>query len=74
MAQINKLPQQRFNTQPPEGGWEREELIPEVASRFNTQPPEGGWLMVLTIIIRLVCFNTQPPEGGWRRAKLPIRL
>ncbi len=35
---------ERFNTQPPEGGW------PEIIARasddrsFNTQPPEGGWV------------------------------
>ena len=33
----------RFNTQPPEGGWPKNQ--PHSASRdcFNTQPPEGGW-------------------------------
>ena len=33
-----------FNTQPPEGGWERHvyQLFSQ-NGRFNTQPPEGGW-------------------------------
>ena len=33
-----------FNTQPPEGGWEK--ILPRKATTkcFNTQPPEGGWL------------------------------
>ncbi|EFC88649.1 hypothetical protein NEIMUCOT_04698 [Neisseria mucosa ATCC 25996] len=33
----------RFNTQPPEGGWERERVQQQSWYRFNTQPPEGGW-------------------------------
>ena len=33
-----------FNTQPPEGGWQKI-LIPfEQNTGFNTQPPEGGWV------------------------------
>ena len=35
--------QNRFNTQPPEGGWKF--FISQAAALFcfNTQPPEGGW-------------------------------
>ena len=35
----------RFNTQPPEGGWQclRQFMIRNVC--FNTQPPEGGWVI-----------------------------
>ena len=33
----------RFNTQPPEGGWELSVEFEEVLACFNTQPPEGGW-------------------------------
>ena len=33
-----------FNTQPPEGGWARQQSPRhQFQSRFNTQPPEGGW-------------------------------
>ena len=36
----------RFNTQPPEGGWNR--FCPVCAGYgcFNTQPPEGGWKII----------------------------
>ena len=57
--------QQRFNTQPPEGGWRscrRHQLqIPS----FNTQPPEGGWFICRAFQTVESGFNTQPPEGGW---------
>ena len=33
-----------FNTQPPEGGWEKMAAEKLHVMRFNTQPPEGGWL------------------------------
>ena len=32
-----------FNTQPPEGGWDKCVGKPQNNSGFNTQPPEGGW-------------------------------
>ena len=32
-----------FNTQPPEGGWPRGDVVFSENSCFNTQPPEGGW-------------------------------
>ena len=34
---------QRFNTQPPEGGWLRGQAGFPTHKGFNTQPPEGGW-------------------------------
>ena len=42
-----------FNTQPPEGGWMREDKIVIVKIRFNTQPPEGGWYISKHINSRL---------------------
>ena len=36
-------PFQRFNTQPPEGGWHNIQANWIYLSGFNTQPPEGGW-------------------------------
>ena len=33
----------RFNTQPPEGGWNCLILTMYRVVCFNTQPPEGGW-------------------------------
>ena len=54
-----------FNTQPPEGGWNKSYLFHKVIYKFqhtaarrrlgpggNASNPTGG-------------FNTQPPEGGW---------
>ena len=33
-----------FNTQPPEGGWQRAgHEFKRLCRCFNTQPPEGGW-------------------------------
>ena len=54
-----------FNTQPPEGGWMREDKIVIVKIRFNTQPPEGGWTSIAIAMGIRYSFNTQPPEGGW---------
>ena len=35
----------RFNTQPPEGGWLFQALPASLSCwSFNTQPPEGGWV------------------------------
>ncbi len=34
---------QSFNTQPPEGGWDRPDNPCCTLCGFNTQPPEGGW-------------------------------
>ena len=55
----------RFNTQPPEGGWELLMFDDFYKGRFNTQPPEGGWLILPDWDSSIRCFNTQPPEGGW---------
>ena len=32
-----------FNTQPPEGGWDKPCMDGVERLSFNTQPPEGGW-------------------------------
>ncbi len=58
-----------FNTQPPEGGWNRG--MRQIGSdwRFNTQPPEGGWRCARRGGNLYGRFNTQPPEGGWDRAR-----
>ena len=34
---------ERFNTQPPEGGWFIIRAVNVSRAGFNTQPPEGGW-------------------------------
>ena len=55
----------RFNTQPPEGGWNITKISVSRMRGFNTQPPEGGWDLFLIKPIHHLGFNTQPPEGGW---------
>ena len=47
----------RFNTQPPEGGWFS--LVPPKIGDdgFNTQPPEGGWKPKMIIIVALMRFQ-----------------
>ena len=36
----------RFNTQPPEGGWDNSVYVRIPRICFNTQPPEGGWRII----------------------------
>ena len=55
----------RFNTQPPEGGWTRPRAAGQDWQSFNTQPPEGGWRWARSGGKDGNGFNTQPPEGGW---------
>ena len=54
-----------FNTQPPEGGWQRF-LRPGALHIVSThsRPKAAGSLKPLKLSW-LKCFNTQPPEGGW---------
>ena len=59
------LPMKCFNTQPPEGGWQRHEAARRSRRSFNTQPPEGGWGVGQADAPKPDGFNTQPPEGGW---------
>ena len=55
---------ERFNTQPPEGGWTAGCFLFWSILCFNTQPPEGGWPYRIRIRAYPRRFNTQPPEGG----------
>ena len=59
-----------FNTQPPEGGWQRF-LRPGALHIVSThsRPKAAGSLKPLKLSW-LKCFNTQPPEGGWIRCPL----
>ena len=57
--------QNRFNTQPPEGGWNCAAIQARRKLCFNTQPPEGGWSGRCRYSPVSLGFNTQPPEGGW---------
>ena len=38
-----------FNTQPPEGGWEKSRRNARNSAGFNTQPPEGGWFRMVSM-------------------------
>ena len=55
-----------FNTQPPEGGWEKipeghtiNDMFQHTAARRRLGPPAD------VPKNRMAGFNTQPPEGGW---------
>ena len=59
----------RFNSQPPEGGWETATARPAKCRCFNSQPPEGGWCRYSARYCDRRGFNSQPPEGGWEHAQ-----
>ncbi len=54
----------RFNSQPPEGGWDTTNQAQAALESFNSQPPEGGWAASRPAPSESR-FNSQPPEGGW---------
>ena len=58
----------RFNTQPPEGGWsiqaERIRLQYHVSTHSR---PKAAGVILFAHRLNISCFNTQPPEGGWER-------
>ena len=47
----------RFNTQPPEGGWESGGTGQRFLQGFNTQPPEGGWIWALMAMMPSEAFQ-----------------
>ena len=57
----------RFNSQPPEGGWQGRCDAESGRFGFNSQPPEGGWTSATAALSAAMGFNSQPPEGGWKR-------
>ena len=55
----------RFNTQPPEGGWEdgpAEGVGYEVSTHSR---PKAAGSKKMKHVANIMSFNTQPPEGGW---------
>ena len=56
----------RFNTQPPEGGWGQDKLtlLPDYTVSTHSRPKAAGY-SVCRLKRSAICFNTQPPEGGW---------
>ena len=53
-----------FNTQPPEGGWQRHPASLSPYSCFNTQPPEGGWLQESKTFETLVVSTHSRPKAA----------
>ena len=62
-----KTQSRRFNTQPPEGGWNAPRHFAAHSRSFNTQPPEGGW-------VRLGLPLTDVPVSTHSRLKAAGRL
>ena len=56
----------RFNTQPPEGGWDSLQFVKALPAGFNTQPPEGGWRNSLSSLLRnaFVSTHSRPKAAG----------
>ena len=64
---------ERFNTQPPEGGWTAGCFLFWSILCFNTQPPEGGWPKdTYTHVVVLVSTHSRLKAAGWRRIWQPI--
>ena len=61
-----------FNTQPPEGGWERYEKYVIDYDGFNTQPPEGGWSAMM--VFRTVNSMFQHTAARRRLGFIPDTL
>ena len=58
-----------FNTQPPEGGWERDLWKPIVPVPVSTHSRlKAAGRLVFFTSQHSHRFNTQPPEGGWRQS------
>ena len=56
----------RFNTQPPEGGWDNPKVEMKNARAVSTHSRlKAAGLQTAKRYEKSVCFNTQPPEGGW---------
>ena len=66
----------RFNSQPPEGGWDDGEVvIVGQQFRFNSQPPEGGWRIQYFSIYNAAMFQLTAARRrlGARRTKSGAR-
>ena len=58
---------ERFNSQPPEGGWKICGMHKAGMIRFNSQPPEGGWFCHSSIFSRALSVSThsRPKAAGF---------
>ena len=55
----------RFNSQPPEGGWQGGGQIATHRSSFNSQPPEGGWQNSNRVCLKHeVSTHSRPKAAG----------
>ena len=63
----------RFNTQPPEGGWEEKMLMlgPVLVSTHSRPKAAGSSIFEIPAVRDR--FNTQPPEGGWGTRHRPAQ-
>ena len=63
---MSSIGKPRFNTQPPEGGWlKNQTALPRFFDCFNTQPPEGGWTTGATLkILAAVSTHSRPKAAG----------
>ena len=65
MPMMSAMEEQRFNTQPPEGGWLYYCYI-EYSKVVSTHSrPKAAGIFTDLFSRESVRFNTQPPEGGW---------
>ena len=62
-----------FNSQPPEGGWNRLKALRIPRCGFNSQPPEGGWILLIVVIATLKAFQLTAARRRLDRCKAIIR-
>ena len=55
----------RFNTQPPEGGWDNEFMAFDPTTKFQHTAARRRLGQRPETPPDRIGFNTQPPEGGW---------
>ena len=66
----HKVKHGRFNSQPPEGGWNK--IMKRTFSKnvsTHSRPKAAGVERYKDRFPNL-CFNSQPPEGGWIGSKI----
>ena len=64
-----------FNTQPPEGGWERGRTLLLGKGKVSTHSrPKAAGTVKSSKVCNHDCFNTQPPEGGWSLSQKPCSI
>ena len=64
------MPDDSFNTQPPEGGWLPECLTFNMDCEFQHTAARRRLDLLFRPSNQAKSFNTQPPEGGWSSERL----